>query len=266
MPDDFPQAIKDVLAKRVGSRCSLPDCRATTSGPHSDPSKVLNVGVACHITAASAGGPRYELALTSEQRKAAENGIWLCQTHAKLIDNDTTRFTVEVLRGWKQLSEQMTKQELDAMSSSAARDLIATSGRLTAILLDATEHFDQLSASGATDSLASESVEVARQLEHRINDVVIDALALKANPLFDTADRQDTAIAVKTMRAALRLRGFQYRPGYVDYDEDIFRAYVPPSQNEYGVNSVERARTEFVDAFDQFERLTGLRTLRTRKT
>jgi hypothetical protein len=89
---------------------------------------------------------------------------------------------------------------------------------------------------------------------------------LKANPLFDTADRQDTAIAVKTMRAALRLRGFQYRPGYVDYDEDIFRAYVPPSQNEYGVNSVERARTEFVDAFDQFERLTGLRTLRTRKT
>ena len=91
---------------------------------------------------------------------------------------------------------------------------------------------------------------------------MVDALALKANPLFDSADRQETAIAVKTMRAALRLRGFQYRYAYVDYDEDIFRAYVEARQNEYTLGSVEQARAQFVDAFDQFERLTGLRTLR----
>ena len=264
MADDFPQAVKDTLAKRVGFRCSRPDCRATTSGPHSDPSKVVNVGVACHITAASEGGPRYDAGLTSEQRKHVENGIWLCQTHSKLIDNDTVRFTVDVLRRWKQTSEQMTQQELDAMTSSGSRDLLGTSGRLTAILLESTEHFDRLSMSGATGPLVPEAAEVARQLDHRISDVVVDALALKANPLFDEGDRQQTAIAVKTMRAALRLRGFQYFPARVDYDEDTFRAYIPASQNEYEIDSVERARAEFVEAFDQFERLTGLRTLRIR--
>ena len=68
---------------------------------------------------------------------------------------------------------------------------------------------------------------LVRQLEHQISDVALDALALKANPLFDAADRQATAIAVKTMKAALRLRGFQYWPADAEYDEDIFRAYVP---------------------------------------
>jgi hypothetical protein len=67
------------------------------------------------------------------------------------------------------------------------------------------------------------------------------------------------------MRAALRMRGFRYFPPRVDYDQDTFRAYIPASQNEYEINSVEHARTEFVEAFDRFERLTGLRTLRTRK-
>jgi hypothetical protein len=262
MRDDFSATAKDILAKRVGFRCSTPDCRATTSEPHSDPSRVVNVGVACHITAAAEGGPRYDPSLTSGQRMAVENGIWLCQTHAKLIDNDTQRFTVEVLRDRKQNAEQMTQQELEAVSSLGNRDLLATSGRLTAVLLEATTYFDRLSETGATDSLNPDFAGVARQLEHRINGLVVDALALKANPLFDSADRQETAIAVKTMRAALRLRGFQYQYAYVDYDEDIFRAYVEAGQNEYTLGSVEQARAQFVDGFDQFERLTGLRTLR----
>jgi len=263
MADEFPQPVKDTLAKRVGSRCSLPDCRATTYGPHSDPSKVVNVGVACHITAASAGGPRYDAGLTPGERKAATNGIWLCQTHAKMIDNDTERFTVDVLCGWKETAEQMTQQELEAMKSSGNRDLLATSGRLTAILLDATDHFARLTVAGEKDPLSPDFAEAARQLEHRISEAVIDAMALKANPLFDDADKLDAAIAVKTMKAAVRLRGFQYRGARVDYDEDIFRAYIPASQNEFSQASVERAREDFVEGLDRFERLTGVRTLRT---
>jgi hypothetical protein len=37
---------------------------------------------------------------------------------------------------------------------------------------------------------ASAGSTLARQLEHQISDVALDALALKANPLFDAADRQ----------------------------------------------------------------------------
>lgn len=86
--DDFKFGIKDLLAKRVGMRCANPNCRQPTSGPQEDPRKVLNVGVAAHITAASRKGPRYDSALSPEERRCPENGIWLCQNCAKLVDND----------------------------------------------------------------------------------------------------------------------------------------------------------------------------------
>jgi hypothetical protein len=35
--DDFNLKTKDTLAKRVGMRCSNPDCRQPTSGPETDP-------------------------------------------------------------------------------------------------------------------------------------------------------------------------------------------------------------------------------------
>src|SRR5207237_1711901 len=90
---------------RVGYRCSRPTCRALTSGPQVDPSKALNVGVAAHITAAAAGGPRYDPALTSEERRHANNALWLCQNCGKLVDNDPTKFTEGELRRWKQTAE-----------------------------------------------------------------------------------------------------------------------------------------------------------------
>jgi hypothetical protein len=260
MRDDFSAGVKDTLAKRVGVRCSMPTCRKTTYGPHANPTRVVNVGVACHITAASPGGPRYDATLVSSERAAIENGIWLCQTHAKLVDSDTERYTAAVLRNWKDFAEHMTRQELEA-TNSPNPDLLATSGRLTTILLDATLHFDHMSEAGAT-TLDAKQAEAAREIEHRLNDVVVDTLALKPNPLFDEADKQETAIAFKSMRAALRLHAFQYQYAYSDYDEDTFRAYFQARQNEYPLGSVEEARTQFVDALERFERLTWLRTLR----
>jgi tetratricopeptide (TPR) repeat protein len=115
---DFSEAIKRVLAQRVCHRCSNPDCKSPTSGPQIDPSKALNIGVAAHITAASLGGPRYELALSSAERQDVTNGIWLCQDCAKLIDNDALRFTVEVLRKWKAQSEA---EALDLIGKTIAR-------------------------------------------------------------------------------------------------------------------------------------------------
>lgn len=101
MRDDFPVSVKQVLADRAGNSCSRPSCRALTSGPQVDPTKAVNVGVAAHITGASRAGPRYEASLSPEQRRHADNGIWLCQNCGKLADNDTSRFSVEELRSWK---------------------------------------------------------------------------------------------------------------------------------------------------------------------
>ncbi len=111
--DDFPNPVKVLLAKRVGYRCSNPDCRIITSGPHVDPMNSVNIGVAAHITAASPGGPRYDDSLTPEQRSDSSNGIWLCQKCAKLVDSDSTRYTVGKLLNWKHFAEQAALKELE---------------------------------------------------------------------------------------------------------------------------------------------------------
>ena len=44
-------------------------------------------------------------------RSDIANGIWLCQTHAKLIDDDELTYTVAVLRDWKEAAEHMAALE-----------------------------------------------------------------------------------------------------------------------------------------------------------
>lgn len=111
--DDFSLTTKNVLAHRVGMKCSNPGCRQPTSGPTVDPLKAVNVGVAAHIAAASVGGPRYDPSLTNTERKSVHNGIWLCQKCAKLVDNDTRRYTSDVLRDWKRRSEEAARLEIE---------------------------------------------------------------------------------------------------------------------------------------------------------
>jgi hypothetical protein len=112
MADDFSELVKKTLAARVGNLCSNPECRALTSGPQENPAKALNIGVGAHITAASAGGPRYDPNLLPEERSGPSNGIWLCQNCAKLVDNDPARFTIEVLQRWKPSTESEARERI----------------------------------------------------------------------------------------------------------------------------------------------------------
>lgn len=115
--DEFSLETKDILAQRAGQRCSWLWCRQLTSGPREDPTKAMNLGVAAHICAASPGGPRYAPEMTAEQRRSLENGIWVCQTHAKLIDNDEDRYPAVLLLQWKQQHEATILAELEGRHS-----------------------------------------------------------------------------------------------------------------------------------------------------
>lgn len=114
--DDFSQKTKHLIANRAGVRCSNPDCRKPTSGANSNPDKIINIGVAAHICAAAEGGPRYDASMTPNQRKSSRNGIWLCQSCAKLIDSDELRYTKERLHSWKRLAEALSTVELEKPS------------------------------------------------------------------------------------------------------------------------------------------------------
>lgn len=109
----FSSATLDILSKRVALRCSNPSCRQPTAGPSEIASSAVNIGVGAHIHAASPGGPRFDSFQTPEERAAIENGIWLCQNCAKLVDNDVRRYTPEVLKDWKARAERLARDEIE---------------------------------------------------------------------------------------------------------------------------------------------------------
>ena len=111
--DEFSLKTKEILAKRVGTLCSNPGCSVPTYGPNADPGKSTNKGVAAHIKAASPRGPRYDPNMTAEERSSIENGIWLCESCAKLIDTDEKRYSIDILRDWKLKAEARAQKALE---------------------------------------------------------------------------------------------------------------------------------------------------------
>jgi len=50
--------------------------------------------------------------MTSAERRDTSNGIWLCQTHSRLIDSDEGRYSSQTLRQWKELAESRARAEI----------------------------------------------------------------------------------------------------------------------------------------------------------
>lgn len=91
-------------------RCANPDCGRPTSAPSDAATGAsTRLGKACHISAASPGGPRYDATLSPEQRAHADNGIWLCAECADRVDKieNESMYPVELLRNWKSFHESV---------------------------------------------------------------------------------------------------------------------------------------------------------------
>ena len=96
------------------------------------------VGVASHITAASAGGPRYDPALTPEERTSEHNGVWTCQTHGKMIDDNPGKYSSYDIKRWKKQHEDWVFSRLanaenyvkDGVSRIRIRDLGVFDGHI----------------------------------------------------------------------------------------------------------------------------------------
>jgi hypothetical protein len=104
--DDFKAKTKQQIGKRAGWLCSDPSCRRSTVGANSVGDGEISVGTAAHICAAAPDGPRYDERQTPDQRRSAENGIWMCRVHGTAIDAKDPKFTVQLLRQWKAQAEK----------------------------------------------------------------------------------------------------------------------------------------------------------------
>jgi hypothetical protein len=118
MRDEFSASVKDRLMKRVGARCSNPECRQPTHGPGAVGDIAVSIGVAAHITSAAPGGPRFDSSLSPQERRAFGNAVWLCQNCAKLADSDVDRFTVDTLLRWKSGAEADALLAINGLASA----------------------------------------------------------------------------------------------------------------------------------------------------
>jgi hypothetical protein len=124
---EFSKATVEVLAKRACFTCSNPSCRRNTLLPSgTDPRGYQFTGVAAHITAAAPGGPRHDPSLDPSARSSIENGIFLCATCARLVDdNDGADYPADTLRQWRDEHERWlhaggtSQQQRDELRSSA---------------------------------------------------------------------------------------------------------------------------------------------------
>jgi hypothetical protein len=108
--NEFTELVKRTVAGRVGYLCSK--CRNPTIGPNDDSAKTILLGEAAHITAATAGGPRYDPALSEYERKSVNNAIWLCTACHTLIDALESTFSSTFLHKLKREAEQLALDNL----------------------------------------------------------------------------------------------------------------------------------------------------------
>ena len=115
MRDDFSQNIIEKVKMRASFICSNPDCRALTLAPSEfELDKVIYIGTASHICAASPKGPRYDKYMTSEQRGSLNNAIFLCTNCSVMIDkNEGKDFSIDTIKRWKKEHEAWVRINLN---------------------------------------------------------------------------------------------------------------------------------------------------------
>lgn len=167
--DDFTEKTKDRMAKRVGYRCSNPNCRKLTCGATVEPDSFVNIGVAAHICAAAPGGKRYDKSMSASQRKSMLNGIWLCQSCAKLIDSDELLYTKKLLYIWKHDAEKESIIELQ-INSMESSDLVGAyrAAKDCGDLLEYMHFLDSLNRE--VDMLLARMEEIQEKLEAARDD------------------------------------------------------------------------------------------------
>lgn len=125
--DDFTVSTKRALAMRAAYICSRPECRTLTLSPSpAKPDDYVMLGVAAHITAAAPAGPRYDKRLSPEERKDIENGIFLCESCAKLIDsNQGQDHPTKHVSTWKAEHERWVAEHLNRSQQDVAAQVNA---------------------------------------------------------------------------------------------------------------------------------------------
>jgi hypothetical protein len=118
---EFTNSTKCRIAARSGYRCAYLNCDRATAGPGATPNDVSITGEAAHIWSATEGGPRGQGGLTEADLRHTQNGIWLCRTHAKIVDEKRgVHFPAALLMSYRDLHEARIAREQQGIARRMA--------------------------------------------------------------------------------------------------------------------------------------------------
>lgn len=115
------RAVLRLLYAHSGNQCAFPNCYSPIFEDNG-----LLTGEICHIEAYGFGGARYNVSQTNDERNSVDNLLLLCSRHHKIIDANSSEFTVEALREMKEQHErrfsaktlELNVQQLNALRTA----------------------------------------------------------------------------------------------------------------------------------------------------
>lgn len=116
------------LFARSKNLCAFPGCTV----PLAEDSGTVT-GEVCHIRAANSKGPRYDASQTDQTRHAAANLVLMCGRHHKIIDTETTEFSVARLESIKHAHEVKGIAEISPSIARIAQQLLINLGGVTIV-------------------------------------------------------------------------------------------------------------------------------------
>jgi hypothetical protein len=118
-PRDYSVATERALYAFAATMCYFPGCK-TPVIVFVDGEPVSNVETA-HIRGANPGSPRYDPAMTDDERRSYPNLILLCIPHHKIVDKlHPEMYSVELLTEWK--TQREAEARVDASALAALTD------------------------------------------------------------------------------------------------------------------------------------------------
>jgi len=101
---------RKLLWGRSGSRCAICKQELIVSATSEDIEAI--VGDECHIISGETNGPRHDPSYPAEKIDSYENLVLLCRVHHKMIDDQSSTFTTEILRQIKNHHEILVASKL----------------------------------------------------------------------------------------------------------------------------------------------------------
>ena len=101
---------RKLLWGRSGNRCAICKNEIVIDSTFQDDESV--VADECHIISSQANGPRHDPSYPSDKLDLYENIILLCRTHHKMVDEQASTFTADILRQIKLNHEVWVTQKL----------------------------------------------------------------------------------------------------------------------------------------------------------